>query len=86
MLHDLCVYAVAMLARFVNDPLKHGDFVGFEFYALRERRELVGLHVIGDTFGVMQRSILDPDLSAFFAIARYAARLFCGTGTTKPST
>jgi len=61
-------------------------FVVLELHALRKRRDLAGLHVIGNGFPVFERAVLHPDLSGLVGHPTIVSRLRSGTGTTNPST
>ena len=50
-----------MLAGLVDDPKEHDELVFLEVDRLRERRDLAGLHVVGDAFDGFQRPVLFPD-------------------------
>src|SRR5918998_5034960 len=50
--HDRFHDAVAVLARLVDDPRKHHDFIVLELHRLREGRDFAGFHVIGDALDV----------------------------------
>src|SRR5439155_16331728 len=62
-LHDLGHDAVAMRARLVHDIREHHHLAGFELDALRERRALARLHVVGRALVVLERAVLAPDFS-----------------------
>src|SRR5207245_9038904 len=62
-LHDLRHDAVAMRARLVNDVGEHHRLAGFELDALRERRALARLHLVGRALVVLERAVLAPDFS-----------------------
>src|SRR2546427_2199037 len=62
-LHDLGVDAVAMRARLVHDIGEYHRLAGFQLDALRERRVLARLHVVGQALDVFQRAVVAPDLA-----------------------
>src|SRR5437899_5949934 len=62
-LHDLGHDAVAMRARLVHDVGEHHRLAGFQLDALRERRALARLHVIGRALVILERAVLAPDFS-----------------------
>ena len=59
--HDLVVDDVALFARLVFDPGKHHHFIFLELDALRERRPLARLDVVGHALAKMQRAVFAPD-------------------------
>src|SRR6266545_3130141 len=61
--HHLGVHAVTVLARVVKDPRKHDDLAVLELHALRKRRDLARLYVIGDAFPVWKRAVFYPELA-----------------------
>src|SRR6267378_4835394 len=62
-LHDLGHDAVAMRARLVHDVREHHRLAGFELDALRERRALAWLDVVGRALVVLEGAVLAPDFS-----------------------
>src|SRR5213592_2913693 len=62
-LHDLGHDAVAMRARLVHDVREHHRLAGFELDALRKRRALARLHVVGGALVVLEGAVLAPDFS-----------------------
>src|SRR6267378_1744902 len=62
-LHDLGHDAVAMRARLVHDVREHHRLAGFELDALRKRRALARLHVVGRALVVLEGAVLAPDFS-----------------------
>jgi len=53
-----------MTARCVDRPSEDDDFIGFQFDTLREVPQLAWLHVVGDAFCVLQRTVFHPYLAA----------------------
>src|SRR5712672_3202384 len=53
-LHDLGHDAIAMRARLVDDVREHDHLAGFELDALRERRALARLDVVGRALVVLE--------------------------------
>src|SRR5258705_4682629 len=62
-LHDLGHDAVALRARLVHDVREHHRLAGFELDALRKRRALARLHVVGCALVVLEGAVLAPDFS-----------------------
>src|SRR5436190_20550878 len=62
-LHDLGHDAVAMCARLVHDVREHHHLAGFQLDALRERRALARLDVVGRALVVLEGAVLAPDFS-----------------------
>src|SRR5438093_13264222 len=62
-LHDLGHDAVAMRARLVHDVREHHRLAGFELDALRKRRALARLDVVGRALVVLEGAVLAPDFS-----------------------
>src|SRR5712692_8727262 len=62
-LHDLGGDPVAIRARLVNDVGEHHRLAGFQLDALRERRALARLDVIGHALDIFQRAVVPPDLA-----------------------
>src|SRR5207249_3897295 len=67
--HHLGVDAVTVLSRVVDDPRERDDLVILELHALRKRRELARLHVIGDAFPVLKRAVFHPQLACLLCDA-----------------
>src|SRR5258708_32247201 len=57
-LHDLRVDAIAMRARLVHDPGEDHGLAGLELDALRERRPLSDLDVVGDELPELERAVI----------------------------
>src|ERR1700704_434032 len=62
-LHDFRVDAIAMRARLVDDPGEDHGLAGLELDALRERRPLSHLDVLGDVFPELEGAVIAPDLA-----------------------
>src|SRR6185369_13486404 len=65
-LHHLGVYAVAVLARLVDDEREPDHLAGLELHALRERGALARLHIVGHALDIFERAMLAPDLAGPF--------------------
>src|SRR5262249_31706834 len=70
--HDVClarvfhhfgIDAIAGCARLVHDIGEHHRLSRLEFDALRERRVLARLDVVGDALDVLERAVVAPDLA-----------------------
>src|SRR5262249_28395849 len=61
--HHFGIDAIAVGARLVHDIGEHHRLSRLEFDALRERRVLARLDVVGDALDVLERAVVTPDLA-----------------------
>src|SRR5262245_43857756 len=65
-----------MRARPVDDVGEHDSLSRLELHALRERRMLTGLDVVGDALNVLEGPVVAPDLASFLRHALVGCHAF----------
>src|SRR4029077_15442733 len=74
--HHFRVDTIAMCARFEHDPREDHRLAGFQLDALRERRVLAGLHIVGHALAEFNGAMLAPDFSRLLSHAGIGLQVF----------
>src|SRR4030095_8107925 len=79
-LHDFRIDAIAFRARLVDDVGEHDRLSGLELDALRERRVLARLDVVGDALDVFEGAVVAPDLTRLLRHAPIGCQVLLRNG------